>query len=113
MGFFLNLALIVAAFLYAVTAFGGETWHKGDLPLRERITNRGWICLVLLCATLALGTSKEVRSRKIEATLQGERDAAKAQLKDVQSQAQSANEGIKTTQGQVAIAQTSLNESQG
>ncbi len=113
MGLSLNVALVVVAFLYAATAFGGETWEKGTHPLYQRITNRGWICIGLLCVTLGLGTAKEIRSHKSEAALQRERDAAKAQLIDVQAQAQSANAGIKTTQDTLATTQTSLNEAQG
>ncbi|MDX6527930.1 MAG: hypothetical protein QOH41_220 [Blastocatellia bacterium] len=113
MGLSLNVALVLVAFLYAATAFGGEIWEKGTRPLYQRITNRGWICISLLCVTLALGTTREIRSHNSEATLQGERDAAKAQLIDVQTQAQSANAGIKTTQETLAKTQTSLNEAQG
>ncbi len=75
MGLILNIALLALAFTYAVVSFGGDNWVKGDSPLYQRITKRGWFAIFFLLLTLAVGTAKEVLSQKTEADLKKERDA--------------------------------------
>jgi hypothetical protein len=62
MTFAINLALLLLGSTGALAAFGGETWRRGDEPVRNRITRRGWLALVCMLATLTLGVVKEVRT---------------------------------------------------
>jgi hypothetical protein len=42
----LNILLLLVGTTATPAAFGGETWKKGDQPILERITVRGWISLL-------------------------------------------------------------------
>lgn len=62
MTFAINLALLLIGTTAALAAFGGETWEKGDEPFLKRITRRGWVAVICMLATLALGITKEIRN---------------------------------------------------
>jgi tetratricopeptide (TPR) repeat protein len=60
----LTIALALCAFVASLAAFGGETWLKGDQPLRRRITKRGWLALACLLLTFGLAVAKEMLMRR-------------------------------------------------
>lgn len=83
---FLNLALLILAFADGIVAIGGETWRKGDSGRKGSITPRGWVAIVLLALTLAVGMIKEIKiNDKEEASRQAEIEYQK-QLLAYQSQ---------------------------
>jgi hypothetical protein len=82
MTFAINLILLGLGTTGALAAFGGETWKKSDEPLYKRITRRGWLALVCMLATLALGIVKEIRSSAASA----ESAAQQGKLEDNLSQ---------------------------
>ncbi|UTW59661.1 SH3 domain-containing protein [Kordiimonas sp. SCSIO 12603] len=57
---FTNIAITLLGLGATLSAFGGETWLKGDAPLVQRITKRGWISLVCILSAIVLGVIKEV-----------------------------------------------------
>jgi hypothetical protein len=73
----LNFALSVLALGSTLSAFGGETWRKGEAAFIARVTWRGWLSLFFLLAAFGLGTLKEVRSDNAKA-------AADIQQKEMQ-----------------------------
>jgi hypothetical protein len=60
----LNIALAVFGLTSTLAAFGGETWRRGDQPLLERVTARGWLALSCLLLAFATGIAKEVRTHQ-------------------------------------------------
>ncbi|MEQ3531191.1 hypothetical protein [Pseudoalteromonas sp. XMcav11-Q] len=60
----INIALLILSSTAALSAFGGDTWHKGNKPLYLRITQRGYISLLCLTLTLIVGIAKEVHETK-------------------------------------------------
>jgi hypothetical protein len=60
----INVALLTLGFLGTLAAFGGETWRRGDEPLRRRITRRGWASITFLSLALLLGITKEIRNSR-------------------------------------------------
>jgi hypothetical protein len=66
MKIFLSILLLVLASLSTLCAFGGRTWNEGSGPVLKRITLRGWLALVCLVLTLAVGTFKELLSNSEE-----------------------------------------------
>lgn len=58
----LNVVLLALGAAGTLAAFGGETWVGGTLPLRRRVTRRGWLSLLFMFSALCVGIVKEVRS---------------------------------------------------
>lgn len=58
----LNIALAVFGLTSTLAAFGGETWRKGEQPLLDRITPRGWLALSCLILSFVIGFTKEIRA---------------------------------------------------
>jgi hypothetical protein len=79
MGAVINIALLSLSFLGALAAFGGETWKRGEEPLRQRVTRRGWASITFLCLALLLGIVKEIRNSR-------ETGGLTAQVKTLQDQ---------------------------
>lgn len=74
----INIGLAVLGIGATLSAFGGETWTKGDQKLISRVTIRGWFSLTFLLSAFALGITKEViQHRQAEASAQ-----QKAKLQD-------------------------------
>jgi hypothetical protein len=62
----LNFFLASLGFIATLSAFGGETWTKGDATLSSRITKRGYISLVCLFSALVLGFVKEFNQHQAD-----------------------------------------------
>lgn len=66
----INIFLAFFGFLGTLSAFGGDTWIKGNHPLIKRITKRGWLSLTCLVLAFGMGIYKEILINKIS----GEKD---------------------------------------
>ena len=62
----IKIALLLVAAIAAVSAIGGDTWKKQPGPFYRAVTRRGWIAVVCVVASFALGVWNEVRSRDRE-----------------------------------------------
>jgi hypothetical protein len=80
MSLLINLALLVLGCAATLTAFGGETWRQGELPLSQRITRRGWLSLLCMGASLALGAAREIRDGSAAATAAATQQRLQAKL---------------------------------
>lgn len=67
MQLYLNVAILVLGSTGAIAAFGGDTWHREELPWSRRVTGRGWLALTCMIATLCLGIVKEVHNGNLAA----------------------------------------------
>ena len=56
----INICLAIFGIGATLSAFGGDTWTKGEEKLIFRVTHRGWFSLTFLVAAFALGVTKEV-----------------------------------------------------
>jgi hypothetical protein len=101
MNVILNVAILVLGTVAALAAFGGDTWRKGGEALLKRVTPRGWIALLCMISTLALGVVKEILS-DIAAT---ESAAYQAALKH---DLETATGDLKTTRAKLANLQAAL-----
>jgi len=70
----LNILLALLGLTGTLSAFGGETWRKGDEPLLTRITRRGYLSLSCLLLAFILGVTKEI-------TIKREKDLASSEQK--------------------------------
>jgi hypothetical protein len=77
----INVVLLALGFVGTLAAFGGETWKKGDEPLLNRVTRRGWLSLFCLFLALTLGITKEVRNSGEKAGLEDQVAQLHDQLK--------------------------------
>ena len=65
----INVLLATFGLIGSITAIGGDTWRKGHVQWRDRITGRGWVAIGCLISAFALGVTKEVTShQEAEAT---------------------------------------------
>lgn len=62
----INIALLIISSAATLAAFGGDTWNKGPEPLLKRINRRGWISLICLVLSLALGIFQALRAQKLD-----------------------------------------------
>jgi hypothetical protein len=62
-GFFLNVLLLLFAFVGGLTAIGGKTWVDAEKLLR-RVTPRGWLALTCMFLALSVGIVKELRAKR-------------------------------------------------
>jgi len=63
MAVLLNIGLLIVGATATLAAFGGETWRRGEEPITERITVRGWMSLFCLVLALSLGVMKELDAK--------------------------------------------------
>lgn len=78
----INVTLLIVGALGALAAIGGDTWNRGPLPWRKRITTRGWVALACLIGALCLGVAKEFRSIKLSARAAEERARLQSDLEE-------------------------------
>jgi hypothetical protein len=57
----INIILAILGLTSTLAAFGGETWKKGNEPLIDRITKRGFLSLFCLLSAFSLGVFKEIK----------------------------------------------------
>jgi FtsZ-binding cell division protein ZapB len=111
----LNLLLALLGLTATLAAFGGETWRKGEEPLRQRITSRGWVSVFCLLAAFSLGIVKEVRSNAEQE--QAARHSAQQQQKAarenqrVKAENQQLSQHIRGLKGQISSMQKALDSS--
>jgi Bacterial SH3 domain len=80
----LNIVLALLGLTGTLAAFGGETWRKGDQPLLERVTKRGWLALTCLILAFSTGVVKEVRAYRAANDAQAAKEAAEARSAEQQ-----------------------------
>lgn len=101
----LNILLLIIGTTATLCAFGGETWKKGDEPILNRITVRGWISLACLLLALGIGFIKEIKTAQEDATKEAASREDKAQaLVDKANLSAS----LAKSQAEVKIANNSL-----
>jgi hypothetical protein len=73
----LNILLATCALIGSIAAIGGDTWRKGHVAWRHRVTVRGWIAVTCLFLAFASGVAKEVVTRqdsKVKEAARAEQD---------------------------------------
>src|SRR5262245_11131329 len=108
MSLILNVALLLLATTSTLTAFGGDTWRREPIPLHLRITQRGWVALVCLVATLLLGLTREIRTNRLAAVMQQERTVQAEQLQAQSKLLATQSEHIASVQRQLDDASSEL-----
>ncbi len=101
-GTMLNIALVLVAAAATLSAFGGETYVKGEAPLVRRITPRGWVSVVCLAVSVGLGVAKEIVTHSEGEKEHVERTALNTQLEDARSTLGSVSSELTRTQSQLA-----------
>lgn len=104
---FLNIVLSIFGSVFALATFFGETWVKGDNPLKKKITPIGRISLICLLITVGVGLWKEVESSK--ATADADAKAEQAQ-KLIDQKLDKVNTELKQTAGQFLNGLVQLNQ---
>jgi len=104
----INIILLLAGFVGAVAAIGGDTWHKGEATLLKRITRRGWLSVFALSLTLSLGVAKEFRSQKSEADLIASRKAAENKLEEAAASLVTSQDKLSQANNKLERVQASL-----
>lgn len=94
----INLILLLAGFIGAIVAIGGDTWHKGEESILRRITNRGWLSIFILALTLSLGIVKEFRFNENEKNLVTSRKLAEEKLEKATASLIEANHKLENVQ---------------
>ena len=92
---FLNIVLVIAGTVFALTTFFGETWVKRDKTVKKRITLIGWISLICLLITFAAGLAKEFQHNKETAKSEQTQESIKQKL-------EKANKELEQTKNQIA-----------
>ncbi|MEW8626583.1 MAG: hypothetical protein AB2551_12580 [Candidatus Thiodiazotropha sp.] len=108
----INIALLMAGFIGAVAAIGGDTWHKGDDPVLQRITKRGWLSIVALSLTLGLGVVKEISAVDASKEAKEAQKALRQQLSDAAISLTNAEKAREKLQADLAKANQGLSASQ-
>lgn len=106
----INLALAIIGVTATLSAFGGETWTKGEKPLLTRITRRGWLSLFCLAAVFVLGAGKEILQQRAATTLASERLRLEKENRDQSRQIAEQVERIAALQAQLGRAAAGLSE---
>lgn len=104
----INIILLLAGFVGAIVAIGGDTWHKGEESLLKRITNRGWLSIFILSLTLSLGVVKELRSLESQKELVASRELAEKKLDEATTSLLTSQQGLAEANQKLEKAQQSL-----
>ncbi len=104
----INIVLLLAGFIGAIVAIGGDTWHKGEGSIIKRITNRGWLSIFILSLTLSLGVVKEFRSHQSQKDLVVSRQLAEKKLKEATASLLTSQASLSEANNRLEKAQRSL-----
>jgi len=97
-----NILIAILGLTGTLTAFGGETWKKGEEPLIRRITKRGYLSLFCLSMTFILGVFKEVKTneqknlavtenQELNKIIKGLQDSLSSNVKSISTSAREVN----------------------
>jgi hypothetical protein len=93
----LNIVLLCIAFAAALSSIGGETWRKDpELPVRRRITARGWVAIGSWLLALILGVAKEYRTTAAAGRSARQAESVQADLRERLAAANARLEAAKT-----------------
>jgi hypothetical protein len=104
----LNAAILVLGFAATLTAFGGETWLKGEMPLIRRITPRGWMSLASLTLALVLGMFKEESEARAAGERKTQLDKADGELEGLGAELGRTRADLKDARDQLSQAKLEL-----
>ena len=100
----IHICLAIFGIGATLSAFGGETWVKGEEKLISRVTHRGWFSLTFLLAAFALGVTKEV-------IVHNEAESIALKNKKLQSENQQQRDRIEELVSETVHLQEILNKS--
>lgn len=78
----LNIFLATCGLVGSVVAIGGETWRKGHVAWKDRVTLRGWVAIVCLFLAFVTGTTKEFVTSQTSKANDDARDRHEQQVLD-------------------------------